>query len=103
VRQLNDNTGLVIGNQSYDPYSNILSTSGTFNSAFGYTGEQYDASTGLEYLRARYYSAQGRFISQDTWEGNQDYHMSHKAWLYVYANPSNGINPSGLQGPKPGC
>jgi RHS repeat-associated protein len=51
--------------QSYTPFGNPLERVGSGQSNFGYTGQQVD-STGLVYLRARYYdSLTGRFISQN--------------------------------------
>jgi len=52
--------------QNYDPFGKVLARSGPGRSPFGYTGEQVD-STGLVYLRARYYSPEvGRFLTADT-------------------------------------
>jgi RHS repeat-associated protein len=104
VRQLYDASGMVVANNRYDPYGNVMSQYGTATSVFGFTGEQWDTATGLEYLRARYYSpTQGRFTTRDVWEGDPNAPMSYNAWLYVYANPVFGTDPSGLQGPTPGC
>lgn len=76
---------------------------GSSANEFTYTGEQND-STGLEYLRARYYdNATGRFLSQDPLGLPQQY-------PYVGNNPANLIDPYGLIGlpgigelPCPGC
>ena len=57
VRQLVDPAGSVSLAQSYDPFGNVLEVAGSEESGFGYTGEQVDASTGLVYLRARYYQS----------------------------------------------
>jgi RHS repeat-associated protein len=55
---------------------------------FTFTGEQTDASTGLEYLRARYYDADtGRFLSPDPLGDGYD---------YAYDNPVMFTDPSGL-------
>lgn len=61
-------------------------------------------STQLTYLRARYYNSwMGRFISKDTWEGDYNVPMSYNSRLYVYANPINLFDPSGLHGAPPEC
>jgi RHS repeat-associated protein len=97
VRQLFDSGGQVVGSSRYDPYGNVMSQSGTATSVFAFAGEQQDA-TGLTYLRARYYSsAQGRFTTRDVWEGDPNAPMSYSAWLYVYGNPVNGIDPTGRE------
>ncbi|MBI5649784.1 MAG: RHS repeat-associated core domain-containing protein [Chloroflexi bacterium] len=101
VRQLYNSTGQVIANARYDPYGNVVSQSGAATSVYGFTGEQLDAGTELTYLRARYYaSAQGRFMTRDTWEGDYNIPMSYNAWLYTYGNPINRTDPSGLE---PSC
>jgi len=51
----------------------------------------------LIYLRSRMYDpASGRFLTKDTWVGSEITPMSYNLWLYVYGNPINGIDPSGL-------
>nr|WP_238552888.1 RHS repeat-associated core domain-containing protein [Paenibacillus alvei] len=38
---------------------------------FRYSGEYWDAATNLQYLRARWYDPSiGRFINEDTYEGD---------------------------------
>jgi RHS repeat-associated protein len=77
------------------PYGEVLESAGSGSSAYGYTGEWMDSS-GLVYLRARYYSpVQGRFMTRDTWGGNQGQPMSYNAWLYGYANPIKYVDPTG--------
>jgi hypothetical protein len=49
------------------------------------------------YLRARYYApGQGRFTSRDLWEGDLKQPHSFNKWLYVYGNPVNFTDPTGL-------
>ena len=44
-----------------------LVTKGSTKNCYRYCGEQFDETTGLYYLRARYMdTSTGRFISQDT-------------------------------------
>jgi RHS repeat-associated protein len=96
VRQLYDATGQVLANNRYDPYGSVMSQYGEATSVFGFTGEAFDAATGLEYLRARYYSSvQGRFATRDVWAGDPTSPMSYNAWSYVYGNPVNSLDPSG--------
>jgi RHS repeat-associated protein len=98
VRQLYDASGMVAANTRYDPYGNLISQSGEATSVFGYTGEQWDAATGLEYLRARYYSsAQGRFITEDTAAGNDTLPQSLHLYSYAWDNPISLADPSGQQ------
>jgi len=63
---------------------------------FGYTGLGYDASSGLSYARARYFdSSIGRFISQDTYEGQLDNPLSLNLYTYVENNPLRYVDPTG--------
>ena len=67
VRDLVANDGSVIAHYSYDSYGQPLSTdSPAVENDLRFTGREYSASTGLLYLRARYYSPRlGRFLSED--------------------------------------
>ena len=63
--------------------------------SYGYTGEWTDGM-GLVNLRARYYSpTQGRFVSQDTWKGNDQNPITINQYLYVLNNPLRFIDPTG--------
>ena len=53
VRQLADGSGLVTLSESYQPYREVLSSSGNGASSYGFTSEWAD-STEFVYLRARY-------------------------------------------------
>ena len=84
----------------YDDFDNVNESSGTgyesFTNEIQYTGAIYDETTGLLYLNARYYDpTTGRFISRDTYRGEQN---SPDTWhLYVYCanNPINFVDPDG--------
>jgi len=96
VRQLANASGVVTLARSYEPYGNVLSSAGSGSSVFAFTGEQYDASTGLTYLRARYYaSTQGCFFVRDPWTGNVQQPATLNSYLYVLGNPTNYTDPSG--------
>ena len=95
VRQMTDEDGVVMLTKQYEPYGDMLSSTGSGSSVFGFVGEQTDL-TGLTYLRARFYTvSDGRFLSKDMWGGNANMPMSYNGWLYSYANPINFVDPSG--------
>ncbi|MGP8330095.1 MAG: RHS repeat-associated core domain-containing protein [Methanosarcinaceae archaeon] len=95
VRQLADTAGAITLTQSYAPYGDITSSTGTSQTSYAFTGESRDAN-GLTYLRARYYnSGDGRFISRDTWNGDYNRPLSLNRWGYVEGNPVNAIDPTG--------
>jgi RHS repeat-associated protein len=95
VRQLVSTTGALTLTKSYEPFGNTLSSMGSGNSIFQFTGEQRDASN-LTYLRARYLStATGQFVTADTWPGNYQQPQSLNQWNYAGGNPITRVDPSG--------
>lgn len=65
---------------------------------FLYTGEQYNANTGLYYLRARYMNpSTGTFISMDSYQGSIYDPVSLHKYLYANANPVMYSDPSGYE------
>ncbi len=94
VRQETDAVGNVIAVRSFDPYG--MSLSGNGGSPYGYTGEQTD-STGLVFLRARYYDVRvGRFSQQDP-SG-----LDPNLYLYAGVNPVISTDPTGECTYRPG-
>jgi RHS repeat-associated protein len=92
---MTDQSGAITYARTYDPYGVVTQAGGTSQSAYGYTGEQQDTS-GMVYLRARYYNpTDGRFQSRDTWGGDDNSPMSFNRWNYVEGNPVNLSDPSG--------
>jgi RHS repeat-associated protein len=96
VRQLADLTGQVVQSYSFSPFGVPLGESG--GEPYGYTGEQWDASTGLVFLRARYYQPEvGRFVSRDPVLGYVHAPRSQHPYVYAWNNPVRLIDPSGQQ------
>jgi|GEM_PF-5403046 len=95
IRDLVNTAGVVVNHIQYDSYGNVISqTNFNVTTLYGYTGQQQDAATGLDYYRARYYDpAIGRFISQDP-----SGFAAGDANLYRYAGdgPPNHDDPTGL-------
>ena len=90
VRQLVDDGGETTLARTYEPYGDLAQATGTAQTDFGFTGEFTDSS-GLVYLRARYYDPlSGRFFQIDPSRQEEN--------LYQYAgsNPVMNIDPSGL-------
>jgi RHS repeat-associated protein len=95
VRQLTDSSGNVVLTKEYEPYGEVMNSEGTTTTAYGFTNEY--TSQGLIYLRARYYNPSiARLMTRDTWGGDMKEPMSYNGWLYVYANPVNLTDPSGM-------
>ena len=80
----------------YDIWGNIVSQTEGMSNPFKFAGEIYDEETGYYYLRARYYDPTiGRFISEDTYEGQVDNPLSLNRYTYAHNNPLRYIDPTG--------
>jgi len=95
ITHLTDSSGLVANSYQYDSYGRTLTVSETLPQPFTYTGREFDNESGLYYYRARYFDSQtGRFLSEDPIRfrgGDQS------LYVYVFNNPVNFGDPSGLQ------
>ncbi len=88
--------GKVTDTYAYDAFGNLISSTGSTENYYRYCGEQFDETTGLYYLRARYMdTSTGRFISQDTYQGDINDPISLHKYLYANANPVTYTDPSG--------
>ncbi|MEZ3421759.1 MAG: hypothetical protein K1V95_07600 [Eubacterium sp.] len=80
----------------YDAYGNTTRSNNTLNNPYQYNAEYTDSSTGLQYLRARYYdSSQGRFTTKDTLLGSIEKPITRNLYTYCGNNPLNITDPSG--------
>ena len=84
--------GNLAATYQYDPWGNLLNSTGSVANPLRFAAREYDPESGLHFLRARYYDPQlGRFISRDPLSlvggGN----------LYAYAlnNPVRYVDSSG--------
>ncbi len=95
VRALTNGAGTVTATYRSDEWGLPTTSTGSSSQPFGFTGEPRD-STGLTYLRARYYDpALGRFTSRDTWTGSMATSGSQNRYAYVTGNPATLTDPSG--------
>ncbi|WP_171717202.1 RHS repeat domain-containing protein [Paenibacillus phytohabitans] len=96
VVQIVDTAGVVVNSYAYDEWGKIISQSEGIPNSFKYAGEIYDEETGLYYLRARYYDpSMGRFLNEDTYEGQIDNPLSLNLYTYVHNNPLIYVDPTG--------
>ncbi len=91
--------GNTVERYSYDEFGRpIMSKPDKTGNLFGFTGYQYDSSTGLYYAQARYYMPEiGRFISEDSYRGKVSDPLSLNLYTYCVANPVNRVDPSGYE------
>lgn len=108
VRSLTDGSGKRVATRGYDAWG--IPTEGTADATdhdrdgrtdlaalFGFTGERQDASTGLVYLRARWYEpAAGRFLTRDPFMGSTTDPRSLSPYGYAQNNPTSNVDPSGF-------
>ncbi len=86
VRQTLDATGVPLAALSYDPWG--LPQGRALPPTFGFTGELQDGTSGLVYLRARWYQPRhGRFLSRDPFAGVERTPASLHPDGYVYNYP----------------
>jgi RHS repeat-associated protein len=94
VRRVLKADGTTMRSVNYDAFGNVATSTATDTGKlprFMYTGQQFDAETGLGYFDARYYASDAaRFLSTDpAKEGSNLY-------AYVQNNPLNRVDPTGL-------
>jgi RHS repeat-associated protein len=93
VRQTYNDAGTLLTNRSWTPFG--IEVGGSGQSGIGYTGEWQDSS-GLVYLRARWYDPQqGRFLSRDPWDGNVTSPQTLNPYAYAHNQPTRFSDPSG--------
>ncbi|HKP52979.1 MAG TPA: DUF6531 domain-containing protein [Chloroflexia bacterium] len=95
VRGVMDGSGALMSGYNYDPYGTPEGIS--LPDDYGFTGEVQNATNGLVHLRARWYNTSGgRFNTDDPFRGWAKRPMSLHSYHYVYNNPINGSDPTGL-------
>jgi RHS repeat-associated protein len=91
-----DGSGNTQNTYTYDVYG-TPTKSGSLANEFDFAGQQTDGSTGLQYLRARYYDpATGTFASRDPMAGSPFW--GDNPFGYAVAAPATFTDPSGLSG-----
>jgi RHS repeat-associated protein len=100
VVSLRDPDGNVLKSYLYDIWGNIEKEETTvdvnISNPFLYSGEYWDSSTNLQYLRARWYDPSlGRFLTEDTVKGDTKNPLSLNLYTYVENNPLKYQDPSG--------
>ncbi|MFD2115641.1 RHS repeat-associated core domain-containing protein, partial [Paenibacillus yanchengensis] len=96
VTGITDTEDELINEYTYDIWGKPLEHSETIEQSFRYSGEYWDEETNLQYLRARWYDPSvGRFINEDTYEGELANPLTLNLYTYVHNNPLRYIDPSG--------
>ena len=97
VAHLTNTGGNVETTYSYDVFGNTSVTGNeNIKNPYTYNAEYTDASTGNQYLRARYYDPdEGTFLTQDSYLGSLLEPLSQNLYTYTENNPVNYTDPSG--------
>lgn len=99
VRGITDAGGNLVRNCTYDPYGNVIASTGSVSTPFLYAGQYQDLETGLYYLRARYYDpATGQFMSLDPAAAK-----TRARYAYAGDTPLDASDPSGMCWPSFAC
>ncbi|MGZ7442370.1 polymorphic toxin-type HINT domain-containing protein [Paenibacillus sp. TH7-28] len=93
---LTDSQGNQFNTYTYDIWGNPETEVETVPNVFRYSGEYWDNTTDLQYLRARWYDPNaGRFVSKDSFEGSINNPLSLNRYSYVENNPLIYEDPTG--------
>lgn len=93
---LTDSQGNQLNTYTYDIWGNPETEEETVPNIFRYSGEYWDNTTDLQYLRARWYDPNaGRFVSKDPYQGSIANPLSLNRYSYVENNPLIYVDPSG--------
>jgi RHS repeat-associated protein len=96
VTALTDSTGARVATYEYDPYGALLRKTGSVENPYLYAGYRYDMATGFYYLQSRYYDPQvGRFLTKDTFEGDETIPLSQNQYTYAHNNPIMNTDSTG--------
>lgn len=92
-KALTGNTGSGNRQAYYDPFGNVQWGD---ENKYGFAGQEFDETTDLQYMRARYYDPYfQRFITRDPVVGELTTPQSQHPYQYAYNNPVNLSDPSG--------
>ncbi len=80
----------------FDALGNSIASNNASPESLMFAGEQFDAGTGLYYLRSRYLDPSiGAFISADSTPANKYLPLSSNTYLYAMGNSQTYQDPSG--------
>ena len=78
TRQLKNTAGTVVATYDYDPFGNVIATTGTVANPWKFSSEYHDSETDLVYYNYRDYAPSlGRWISRDPIGEKQSINLYH--------------------------
>jgi RHS repeat-associated protein len=92
TRLVTDAAGSVQATYVYDPFGNLVLSTGSVVNPFRFGGQYLDSESGLYYLRARYYdSLTGQFLTTDP-----IVRVTREPYAFVEGDPLNATDANGL-------
>ncbi len=92
TRMLTGSTGLASGTASYQPFGSLEGSTGGIVASFGFAGQYQDETSGLQYLRSRFYDpARAQFLTNDPLAV-----ITRSRYGYAGDDPLNRQDPGGL-------
>jgi RHS repeat-associated protein len=96
VRALTDQNDTITQTYQADEFGVPALVQGTSTQPFGYAGQQTDAESAFQYLRARMYDpATGRFLGADPVPGSPAAPQALNRYTYAGNDPTTVADPSG--------
>lgn len=96
MKLLTNDQGEVIAEYEYDAFGSIVGKSGSAESNYLFTNQEFDNESELYYYNAKYYNPTlGRFISRDPMLGRKGDVLSKNSYIYVKNNPLKYVDPTG--------
>lgn len=102
VTYTRDQTGTISSTAAYDPFGNVIATSGSRPSITdtAWQGNWFDGQTHLYYVEARWYSPTlGQFLSLDPLTADATDPQARDPYPYGAGDPVDRSDPSGMQYP----
>ncbi len=97
VRTATNTAGTITDTFTWTVDGQQTTRTGTTTVTVGWRSETVDTTTGLIWLRARWYDpTTARFLSADPWHGNPANPISLNRYLYANADPVNMHDPTGM-------
>ncbi len=90
--------GTIVASYYYDAFGTVLEKNENkgINNPYRYAGYVFDNATSLYYLNARYYDSKiARFMSEDTYTGEDNDPLSLNLYTYCHNEPVMYYDPSG--------
>lgn len=101
VTTLTDSKGVDVAIYEYDAFGNLVKETGDIVNPYRYAGYRYDEGTGFYYLQSRYYDpGMGRFLTRDTFEGEDTDPLSLNKYAYTENSPILMVDPDGKRSRK---